>query len=49
MASDVLAEHGIRSVIDNEIMAITLPMAGGVRLMVFEKDLPAAHELLKQL
>lgn len=50
IAMGVLAEHGINSVIDNEIMGTILPISfnsiGQFRLMVFKTDLEKAREIL---
>lgn len=50
IAQGVLAEHGIRSAIDNEVFGSILPIGfndiGGIRLIVMADDLERAQELL---
>ncbi|MBQ9073534.1 MAG: DUF2007 domain-containing protein, partial [Muribaculaceae bacterium] len=50
IAKGVLETNGIPCVINNEIMSsvypITVTTLGAIRLMVFERDLETARELL---
>ncbi|MCC8071451.1 MAG: DUF2007 domain-containing protein [Bacteroidales bacterium] len=52
LAKGLLAEHGIESIINNEIFASIYPIGfnsiGGVRLMVRLADLQRAREILAQ-
>ncbi|MCM1483036.1 MAG: DUF2007 domain-containing protein [Muribaculaceae bacterium] len=52
LAQGALEEAGIPSVIDNAIMAATIPIGfnsiGGVRLMVFSRDAERARDVLNQ-
>lgn len=53
IAKSLLEEHGIRSIIDNEVIGTLLPLGfnslGGFRLMVFRSDLPKARELVADM
>ncbi len=50
LAQGVLEEHGIPSVLDNEIMNTTLPFGfNSIRLMVFSRDREAAEEVLGRM
>lgn len=50
IAQGVLSEHGIRSIIDNQIFGSVLPIGingiGAFRLMVYRKDLDKASALI---
>lgn len=49
MAKGVLAENGVESMVTNELMSSILPLnmaLGGVRLLVFRRDLEKAREIL---
>lgn len=52
IAQGVLEEHGIRSIIDNQIFGSVLPISfngiGAFRLMVYRKDLDEATRLVNQ-
>ncbi len=52
IAQGVLEEHGIRSIIDNQIFGSILPISingiGSFRLMVYRKDLDEATRLVDQ-
>lgn len=53
IAKSLLEEHGIRSIIDNEMMGTILPLGfnsiGGFRLMVFRSDLEEARRLIADM
>lgn len=53
IAKGLLAQEGIKSIIDNEIMGSTLPIGfntiGGIRLMVMNNNLQKAQEIIARM